>query len=157
MLAEEIAAVGAFTELLQKEAAVLRAGDTDELARVTASKEVAATQLEDIGRRRQAFFAGLDWQKAGGVEDWLSRQQSPRLLALWRELLELAEAARASNLENGRCIALLARNVRERLSAIMGRPDGEDVYHAPSDRSVSPFSSSSISPVTPGARIRNTV
>jgi|GEM_PF-1266023 len=148
LVAAEITAVRAFVALLNDETGVLRGNDAGALERITAAKEKLAGELEELGKKRSAFFAAIGLtQNAAAVNNWLA-SQPPAFAEAWRELMRLAEIARELNLANGQCIALLSRDTRIRLAALTGR---EESAYAPKGQAASSFSS----PSATGFRIRD--
>jgi flagella synthesis protein FlgN len=130
LLAAEIAAMQRFVSLLGEEKEALGSGgNLDKLTRITETKGKLADELNAISQQRNECLRqqGVAEDKEA-LENWLRRQDNPKLFQCWQALQQLAREAKSLNERNGQCIALLARNNRQLLEALVGQQGHPAVY-----------------------------
>jgi flagella synthesis protein FlgN len=126
-LAEELAELQKFCELLDTERGVLEKGQADKLPPLVQETSLLATRLGQLlaERERALTQAGFGGGREG-MEAWLAqRPQDTKAQDKWQQLLKLAEEARRLQALNGKLIALQLQHTQQALAALMsasGRP-----------------------------------
>ena len=126
-LAEELAELQKFCEVLDAERGVLEKGQADKLPPLVQETSQLATRLGQLlaERERALTQAGFDGGREG-MESWLAqRKQDTKAQDKWQQLLKLAEEARRLQTLNGKLIALQLQHTQQALAALMsasGRP-----------------------------------
>lgn len=133
-LEEEVAKLREFVAILEREQELLTRADIDALMPLIDGKTgiantLAALSLERGERLKRTGLAG----DRAGMETWLDKSGTEPQRAAWRELLQLAAAARAINETNGKLISLHVQRNQQAFTALMAAanqvmtygPDGQ--------------------------------
>lgn len=133
-LEEEVAKLREFVAILEREQELLTRADIDALMPLIDGKTgiahtLAALSLERGERLKRTGLAG----DRAGMETWLDKSGTEPQRAAWRELLQLAAAARAINETNGKLIGLHVQRNQQAFTALMAAankvmtygPDGQ--------------------------------
>ncbi|MDA8382354.1 MAG: flagellar protein FlgN [Betaproteobacteria bacterium] len=131
-LCAEVAAFRQFIDLLRAEQAVLAQMDVEpllELARRKSEKVVTLTQLAER-RRRFLSSRGLDPMLEAPVSwtPYLDAERAQVAARHWREVLDLARAARRINDANGAMVQTKLRYNREALAVLQVARGQLDLY-----------------------------
>lgn len=127
---EELAALGRFIEILQKEQAALVDTDVDRLAAISQEKSGQAEKLMQLGRQRVEALAHIGIASdAASVEAWIGGQ--PReVQAAWQALLESARAAQHLNQVNGKMVETQLQQTQRALQTLTNAANPTSVYGA---------------------------
>jgi flagella synthesis protein FlgN len=130
LLIEEVARLRGFLALLETEQQALIAGDVDRLMPLAAEKTESFSRLTGLGEARGRILAAESLTAdRRGMESWLARNTdaaaAPRT---WRDLLSLAEKARALNQVNGELIAARLANNQQALSVLLAAANQAALY-----------------------------
>ncbi|HEU0187070.1 MAG TPA: flagellar protein FlgN [Gallionellaceae bacterium] len=113
-LNQELAALRAFVDLLEKEQQLLLSNDADQLLPLSETKAQAATRITQLTRqRRDAWLA-----KPGDSMEKLLPRVAPALLTVWQNILKLAAQAQELNHINGELIQSGLRRNQQALAAL---------------------------------------
>ena len=129
-LAAERETITRFIELLEREQASLRHGQTEELIELSTQKEALAARLEALGAERRSFLAGHGHSTdRKGTEAWCEQHPDDGEAAdSWREILALAARARELQRVNGDLIELHLHYNAKALEALQGGRRSLDLY-----------------------------
>jgi flagella synthesis protein FlgN len=143
-LRAELDAFREFHQLLQIEQAALAAGDADALVGLAQRKSEQVGRLTQLAEgRNQTLRSATGKTDQLGIDAWRERfDPQGRVGAdrLWRELLELARAARQLNERNGLLIGLKLQHNQQALAVLRGAaaqttqlygPDGQSYSASP--------------------------
>lgn len=125
LLAEESDVLRRFLTLLEREQALLAAGDVDALAALAPEKSAFAEQLAHLAQRRESQLAAAKCPRMG---DWLARPGNGGLAAAWQQLLGLAAQAKALNETNGSLIALRLQHNQQALATLLAATNQAMTY-----------------------------
>lgn len=130
LLAEELKALQAFSDLLQREQAALTDGKTDALAALVEEKSSKAAELTRLlAAREQALVASGFQQGRGGMDTWLGRlPPADPSHDRWRALLALTLEVRDQNELNGKLINLHIQNNQQALTALLAATERAMTY-----------------------------
>ena len=128
----EVSTLRQFVDALQREQALLKAGETEALTPLVEIKTRLGNQLAEHSRQREKALAaqGLPLGKTG-MEQMLNQFGSAQSLECWNELLRLAGEARELNLLNGKLIGLLMQHNQSALMALTAASDRALTYYGP--------------------------
>lgn len=126
-------------ELLKKEQSQLVAADIDALTSLTEEKNRLVSRMSELATERHAALAAAGFAATEqGMQAWLDSLQPPTARQSWKELLEVAQAAKEINRSNGLLIGKhLARN-QGALNVLKGGPQGQALYGPNGQSSVTP-------------------
>lgn len=126
-------------DLLKQEQSQLVAADIDALTALTAEKTRLVARMSELAEERHAALASAGYAATEqGMQAWLDSLQPPTARQSWKELLELAQAAKEINRSNGMLIGKhLARN-QSALTVLKGGPQGQALYGPNGQSSVTP-------------------
>ncbi|MDR0996545.1 MAG: flagellar protein FlgN [Zoogloeaceae bacterium] len=132
ILEGELQSTRRFVELLEEEKQRLAENRIEALSALLEEKGKLAETLIALGAGRETCLARLDAPKVPGeVGPWLEALGNAPLTAVWRDLLAVARKAQALNTQTGQTIAILSRNLQERLDALSVDPlqrEHNDLY-----------------------------
>nr|MDP2190626.1 flagellar protein FlgN [Rhodoferax sp.] len=100
-LTREHAAIGAFVELLDREAAAMTGGDFTSLPGLAGRKSQLADQIMFLGRQREIEQLALGYAAGRSGADAAAAAGSEALQNAWRDLLARAAQAHECNHRNG--------------------------------------------------------
>ena len=129
-LKHELAALGAFTAVLQQEQQALVAGDIDKLIPIVEEKTGLAANLNRFAeeRQRSIIAAGLPNDRKG-LEAWLAGQPlTAQDHAEWKKLLALTGEAQALNDSNGKLIAMRIQHNQQALNVLLTAANQTTLY-----------------------------
>jgi flagellar biosynthesis/type III secretory pathway chaperone len=122
LLAEELAALRNFVDILAKEQDALKAGGADRLPEISQSKIELASKLSSILRQRESALAALGFGPGKiGMASWLDALDASSKLpfaASWAQLLTLAETCQREHALNGKLIAIQLVQTQQALTAL---------------------------------------
>jgi flagella synthesis protein FlgN len=129
-LAEEVALLRDFLDLLEREERALVGGDIERLLSLVEDKNRLFVRLAGLGETRDRTLAAAGFGPGRqGMEDWLERQsETEGAKRDWQQLLALAEKARALNRSNGKLIATRLANNQQALSTLMAAANQASLY-----------------------------
>ncbi len=113
-LNDERDALRAFVVLLEQEQQVLLGTDTEPLLELAENKTRSSDRLIALAQERRKFIPGTD-----SSETWL-KKNAPEGLALWQELLQMADQAQRLNHTNGELIQIKMRYNTQALAVLVG-------------------------------------
>ena len=125
LLAQETEVLRRFLALLEREQALLAAGDVDGLTAVAPEKSAFAEQLGLLARQRESQLAAANCPRMG---DWLARPGHGALETAWQDLLDLARRAKDLNETNGRLIALRLQHNQQALATLLAATNQAMTY-----------------------------
>jgi flagellar biosynthesis protein FlgN len=126
-LQDELDALRAFADLLEKEQQVLLKADVDGLIELVDQKNGLIAKLVKLSHaRRQSFTAGASESE---TEDALHRV-APRALPLWREIRKLSTRAQHLNQTNGEMIQARLRYSQQALAVLHNAANSIGLYGA---------------------------
>ncbi len=129
LLEAESSQLRKFLDLLEREEAVLIAGDTDALLSITKEKNERYRQLQHLHDDRSMLVARF----GHGKDDAAMRNlcgKMPKALARWDEVLTLAAQARERNHINGQLISKHMQHNQAALSVLLAATDQPPLYDA---------------------------
>ncbi len=118
-----------FIALLEREEALLIAGDSDALVALTADKTDRYRQLQRLYDDRALLLGQLGKANTDASVRALCTAL-PRVLARWDEVLELARSARERNALNGKLITERMQNNQAALSVLLSAANHPQLYNA---------------------------
>ncbi|MBN8440767.1 MAG: flagellar protein FlgN [Thauera sp.] len=118
-----------FLAVLEREEAMLIAGDSDNLLALSQDKSDRYRQLQRLHDDRALLLGRLGRHNADSAMRELCAGL-PRVLARWDELLDLARTARARNDLNGKLILERMAHNQAALSALLAAADHPQLYDA---------------------------
>ena len=118
-----------FIAVLEREEALLVAGDTDGLLSLTQSKTERYRQLQRLHADRMLLIGRLGFSQLNDAIEHVCAGL-PRVLARWSEVMELARQARARNELNGKLITERMANNQAALSILLAASDQPELYDA---------------------------
>ncbi|TCS39159.1 flagella synthesis protein FlgN [Paucimonas lemoignei] len=126
-------------EILNKEQAQLVAADVDALTALTEEKNQLVARMSELAAERHAALTAAGFEATEqGMQAWLDSLQPPTARQSWKELLEIAQAAKEINRSNGMLIGKhLARN-QNALNVLKGGPQGQTLYGPNGQSAVTP-------------------
>lgn len=130
LLESEAREAAAFVELLNKEQAMLVAGNVDGLLPLIDQKGAFTAKLGDLADARERIInqAGAGSGRAG-METYLSRQPTDKVLrSRWEALLAVAGEAQALNQTNGKLIRLHLQHNQQAMNALMAAANQATTY-----------------------------
>lgn len=113
-LNDERDALRAFVVLLEQEQQVLLGTDTEPLLALAENKTHSADRLSALSQQRRQSLPDTV-----STETWLSKN-APQGLALWQEILQLANRAQRLNQTNGELIQIKMRYNQQALGVLVG-------------------------------------
>lgn len=125
----EVIQLKEFLAILEREEAMLIAGDSDNLLVLSREKSDRYRQLQRLHDDRALLLGRLGRQNSDATMRELCAGL-PRVLARWDELLELARTARARNELNGKLILERMAHNQAALSALLAATDHPQLYDA---------------------------
>lgn len=128
-LHEENRTARTLLDLLKKEQAQLVAADVEALTALTEEKNRLVVRMSELAAERHAALSAEGFAATEqGMQAWLDKLQPPTARQSWKELLEVAKAAKEINRSNGLLIGKhLARN-QNALNVLKGGPQGQALY-----------------------------
>jgi flagella synthesis protein FlgN len=128
-LVEETRLARALLDLLKSEQEKLIAADIDGLNAVTEEKTSLVVQLSQLATARHSLLGAAGFEAAeAGMQAWLDQAGMPQAAQTWKELLNLADAAKEANRINGMLITKhLARN-QAAINTLKGTNSDQSVY-----------------------------
>lgn len=129
LIEAEAIQLGEFLALLEREEALLIAGDTDALLNLTQDKNERYRQLQRLSDDRALLFGRL----GRSVTDTVIREligELPRVLARWDEVTALARKAAERNAINGKLILERMAHNQAALSVLLAAADQAPLYDA---------------------------
>ncbi|HCY62957.1 MAG TPA: flagellar protein FlgN [Oxalobacteraceae bacterium] len=126
-------------DLLQKEQAQLIAADINALTSLTEEKARLVARMSELAAERHTALAAAGFAATEeGMQAWLDSLQPSTVRQSWKELLDLARAAKDINRSNGLLIGKhLARN-QGALNVLKGGPQDQALYGPNGQSSVTP-------------------
>lgn len=129
LIEAEAIQLGEFLALLEREEALLIAGDTDALLNLTQDKNERYRQLQRLSDDRALLLGRL----GRSVTDTVIREligELPRVLARWDEVTALARKAAERNAINGKLILERMAHNQAALSVLLAAADQAPLYDA---------------------------
>lgn len=129
-LAEELAQLKKFVEVLREEQEALSVGAVDTLMRLVEYKSALALQLGNLAKQREDMLgaAGFGLGREA-VDAWLADTPGTTVQRkTWQELLELTMQARNLNETNGKLINLRMQHNQQALAVLMAAADKAMTY-----------------------------
>lgn len=129
LIEAEAIQLGEFLSLLEREEALLIAGDTDALLNLTQDKNERYRQLQRLSDDRALLLGRL----GRSVTDTVIREligELPRVLARWDEVTALARKAAERNAINGKLILERMAHNQAALSVLLAAADQAPLYDA---------------------------
>jgi len=118
-----------FIAVLEREEALLVAGDTDALLNLTQQKTERYRQLQRLHADRMLLIGRLGFAQLNEAVQVICAGL-PRVLARWNEVLDLARQARDRNALNGKLIVERMANNQAALSILLAASDQPQLYDA---------------------------
>lgn len=144
-LADERLAITSFIALLQQEQGLLTENSIDPLLTLSEKKSAQAIALNRLteARQKELLKCSPSLTTPSSIRTWLESNTAAGL-AIWLELLTLAEQARQLNQINGELIQMKLRHNQQLLTALsravsqadLYGPDGQSSFSAGSGRSL---------------------
>lgn len=125
----EVIQLKEFLSILEREEAMLIAGDSDNLLALSQEKSDRYRQLQRLHGERTLLLGRLGRQSSDSTMRELCAGL-PRVLARWDELLGLAGTARARNELNGKLILERMAHNQAALSTLLAATDHPQLYDA---------------------------
>ncbi len=125
LLAQELALLRQFNDVLLREQQILQSGKADELNEVLPQKADMAARLGALLEQRERTLAVIGLPAGrDGMERWLAAGVSSAVDSAlhqqqWSELLDLAEKARVNHQLNGKLIAMQLAQTQQALTALV--------------------------------------
>lgn len=143
-LSAERAALQKFVGLLEHEQGLLVENKTDQLLDLSEQKSRDALELNKLSEARRALLKQhLPQLTIDGIRSWLDAHDQQGL-AVWQEVLSLAERARLLNDANGQVIQMKLRNNQQALSVLVNAVNKANLYGPDGQPSFSPGSGRSL-------------
>lgn len=143
-LTAERAALLNFVALLEREQGMLMENLTDQLLELSEQKSTDALGLNQLAETRRALLRkNLPQQGADAIRAWLGTH-SPQGLAVWQEILALAERAQRLNQTNGELIQMKLRRNQQLLAVLSNAVNKANLYGPDGQTSFSPGSGRSL-------------
>jgi flagella synthesis protein FlgN len=126
-------------DLLKQEQARLVAADIDALTALTEEKTRLVARMSELAKERHTALADAGFAATEqGMQAWLDSLQPATARQSWKDLLELAKAAKEINRSNGLLIGKhLARN-QGALNVLKGGAQGQALYGPNGQSAVTP-------------------
>lgn len=125
----EVIQLREFVAILDREQALLIAGDSDNLMVLSQEKSDRHRQLQRLHDDRALLLGRLGRRDSDATMRELCAGL-PRVLARWDELLEMARTARERNAINGKLILERMAHNQAALSALLSAADHPQLYDA---------------------------
>lgn len=143
-LAAERAALLSFLSLLEREQEMLVENLTDLLLELSEKKSTDALGLNQLAETRRSLLRkNIPVFSVEAIHAWL-RAHSPEGLAVWQEILALAERARQLNHTNGELIQMKLRHNQQSLAVLSNAVNKANLYGPDGQPSFSPGSGRSL-------------
>lgn len=143
-LAAERAALLSFLSLLEREQEMLVENLTDPLLELSEKKSTDALGLNQLAETRRSLLRkNIPVFSVEAIHAWL-RAHSPEGLAVWQEILALAERARQLNHTNGELIQMKLRHNQQTLAVLSNAVNKANLYGPDGQPSFSPGSGRSL-------------
>jgi len=130
LLQSEIESIHSLMRSLEQENAALAEHHTAALEDVIWGKQEIIQKLEVIDQQRESLLTAMGvsaaMSKDGDISDTFKGNK--RLLALWDELVSLAEKCQKKNRINGSIVDLVSRQSRHALDILRGITPGDELY-----------------------------
>ncbi len=137
-LADELAAVRGFAELLRQEQRLLTENGTEQLLILAEQKSAHAVRLNEIAEvRRRLLQESLPALDGSAIQAWFEAN-STKGLALWQEIRLLAEQAQQLNHVNGELIQMKLRHNQQSLAALGNAVNKANLYGPDGQTSFAP-------------------
>jgi len=143
-LTAERAALLNFIALLEREQLMLVENLTDQLPELSEQKSADALALNELAETRRALLRkNLPQLSIETIRAWLGTH-SPQGLAVWEEVLALAEHAQRLNQTNGELIQMKLRRNQQLLAVLSNAVNKASLYGPDGQTSFSPGSGRSL-------------
>ena len=143
-LTAERAALLSFVDLLEREQGMLVENRADQLLELSGKKTTDALSLNELAEaRRNLLQENLPKLSADAIQTWLATH-SPQGLAVWHEVLALAERAQQLNRINGELIQIKLRHNQQSLAVLSNAVKKANLYGPDGQHSFSPGSGRSL-------------
>ena len=143
-LTAERAALLSFVGLLEREQGMLVENRTDQLLEQSEQKSNASLGLNELAEARRSLLQeNLPKLSADAIHAWLSAH-NPQGLAVWHEVLALAERAQQLNRTNGELIQIKLRHNQQSLAVLSSTVNKANLYGPDGQPSFSPGSGRSL-------------
>lgn len=143
-LTAERAALLNFVALLEREQGMLVENLTDQLLELSEKKSASAINLNELAETRRALMRkNIPQLDAKEIRAWLETH-SPQGLAVWEEILVLAERAQSLNQTNGELIQTKLRRNQQTLAVLSSAVNKANLYGPDGQTSFSPGSGRSL-------------
>lgn len=143
-LSAEHTALLNFIALLEREQGMLVGNLTDPLLELSEHKSTAALDLNKLAEARRSLLReNLPQLSAETIRAWLGTH-SPQGLAVWQEVLALAERAQQLNQTNGELIQMKLRRNQQLLAVLSNAVNKANLYGPDGQASFSPGSGRSL-------------
>lgn len=144
VLTAERAALLNFIALLEREQGMLVENLTDQLLELSEQKSTDALNLNELAETRRTLLRkNLPQLGADAISAWLETH-SPQGLAVWQEILALAERAQRLNRTNGELIQMKLRSNQQLLAVLSNAVNKANLYGPDGQTSFSPGSGRSL-------------
>jgi flagella synthesis protein FlgN len=126
-------------DILKKEQAQLVAADIAALTALTEEKTQLVVRMAELAAERHTALATAGYAATEeGMQAWLDSVQPPTARQSWKELLEVARAAKEINRSNGLLIGRHLTRNQSALNVFKGGQQGQALYGPDGQSSVSP-------------------
>ncbi|BBI98753.1 flagella synthesis chaperone protein FlgN [Ferrigenium kumadai] len=143
-LTAERAALQKFVALLEREQVMLVENHTDQLLELSEQKSQDALELNKLAEARRALLKQhLPQLTVEAIRAWLETH-SREGLAVWQEVLSLAERAQLLNNANGAVIQMQLRHNQQTLAVLSNAVNKANLYGPDGQPSFSPGSGRSL-------------
>ena len=143
-LTAERAALLSFVDLLEREQGMLVENRTDRLLEQSEQKSNASFGLNELAEARRSLLQeNLPKLSADAIHAWLAAH-NPQGLAVWHEVLALAERAQQLNRTNGELIQIKLRHNQQSLAVLSNAVKKANLYGPDGQPSFSPGSGRSL-------------
>ena len=142
-LTAERAALLSFVDLLEREQGMLVENRADQLLELSGKKTTDALSLNELAEARRNLLQNLPKLSADAIQTWLATH-SPQGLAVWHEVLALAERAQQLNRINGELIQIKLRHNQQSLAVLSNAVKKANLYGPDGQPSFSPGSGRSL-------------
>ena len=143
-LTAERAALLSFVGLLEREQGMLVENRTDQLLEQSEQKSNASFGLNELAEARRSLLQeNLPKLSADAIHAWLAAH-NPQGLAVWHEVLALAERAQQLNRTNGELIQIKLRHNQQSLAVLSNAVKKANLYGPDGQPSFSPGSGRSL-------------
>lgn len=122
----ELAAVGAFLEILRREQEALIEGKIEQLEVLASDKAQMAGQLAELAARRNRGLASRSLDP--GRERMEACLADAKAAGAWRDLQGLVQAARQLNRTNGEMIEVRLQHNQQAIAALQGAAGAVSLY-----------------------------